>query len=216
MKEENNFPSGSKRVYSYKLLAECYYLPDEKQMDLICEFEKPIVEFFSEILALSGDEGAKELPEKNDLKQLRIDFSKLFVGPYKLLASPYGSTYLEGSEVLMGDSTMDVKNRYENEGLFMDIKEAPDHIAIELEFMYFLILKEIEAKKTPDQEKADYYLEKQLSFLETHIARWIPEFSGNVIANAQTEFYKNLAHTTKAFIEEDMKSLVDNTARQVN
>lgn len=208
MKEENNLSSESKRAYSYKLLAECYYLPDEKQVDLIYGLGKPIVEFFSKI--------AKELPEKSDLKQFKIDFSKLFVGPYKLLASPYGSTYLEGGDVLMGDSTMDVKNRYENEGLFMDIKEAPDHIAIELEFMYFLILKEIEAKKTPDQEKADYYLEKQLSFLETHIGRWIPEFTDNVIVNAQTEFYKNLARITKAFIKKDVKSLVDHMARQDN
>lgn len=216
MKEENKLSVESERAYSYKLLAECYYLPDEKQINLIYESGKPIKEFYSGILTLSarlpdgqGDEETKGLPDNNELEQLKIDYSKLFVGPFKLLASPYGSTYLEGSEVLMGDSTMDVKNFYGQEGLFLNIKEAPDHIAIELEFMCFLIFKEIEAIKTPDQEKENYYLIKQLSFLETHIGRWIPEFTDKVIANAQTEFYKNLARTTKVFIEKDLKRLID-------
>ncbi|MBM2831889.1 MAG: torD6, partial [Dehalococcoidia bacterium] len=41
----------------------------------------------------------------------------LFVGPYRLLAPPYWSAYLEDARVVMGDSTMDVKNRYREEGL---------------------------------------------------------------------------------------------------
>lgn len=196
---KNNLSIASKRAYSYKLLAECYYLPNKKQINLISNLGKLIKEFHADIV--------KYLPENNKLEQLKIDFSKLFVGPYKLLASPYGSTYLEGDEILMGGSTTDVKNRYEKEGLNLNIKEVPDHIAIELEFLYFLILKEIEAIKTSDQEKENYYQVKQLSFLETHIGSWVSEFTDNVIVYAQTEFYKNLAKITKSFIEEDMKSL---------
>ena len=71
-----------------------------------------------------------------EAESLKSDFSRLFIGPFKLLAPPYGSIYLDGNSCLMGASTMEVRQLYRNEGLNPVIKEAPDHIAIELEFMY--------------------------------------------------------------------------------
>ena len=73
----------------------------------------------------------KALENDRDLEALTIDFARLFVGPYKLLAAPYGSVYLDSGRTTMGDSTLDVKSRYCEAGLnaATNFKEAPDHIA---------------------------------------------------------------------------------------
>lgn len=188
---------------SYKLLSECYYLPDEKLIAILNGLEGSRGELYLEIV--------KTIPGISDVESLKVDYSKLFVGPYGLLAPPYGSMYLEDTRMVMGNSTMDVRNKYEEAGLDISLKEAPDHIAIELEFIYFLIFKEIEAIKNSDSGAAVRYLEKQQVFLETHLGMWVSEFADNMEANAQTEFYRNLARLTKSFVKKDLKSLPDNS-----
>ena len=204
----NEFLScANSRANSYRLLAECYYPPDGKLIKILNSIEESIGGLYSEI--------AKNIPGINGVELLKIDYSRLFVGPYKLLAPPYGSVYLEDARKVMGDSTMDVRNRYQEEGLDIGLKEAPDHIAVELEFMYFLIFKEIEAIKNSDSKSAVSYLKRQRSFLKTHLGRWVSEFAENVEANAQAEFYKNLARLTKSFIKKDMREMAKLTKEYV-
>ena len=106
----------------------------------------------------------------------------------------------------MNDSTVDVRERYRDEGLRVSLKEVPDHIEIELEFMYFLIFRE-EVAKSSGSNKASDYRKKQTYFLKTHLGAWITEFTGNIVANARTPFYKKLAKLTKLFVESDLKNL---------
>jgi TorA maturation chaperone TorD len=116
--------------------------------------------------------------------------------------------YLDDKDRVMGKSTMEVKNRYAEEGLDICLKEVPDHIAIELEFMYFLIFKELEATKVNDFDNASRYQEKQRTFLENHLGAWVPDFTDKIEANSQTEFYKNIARITKYFIDSDINNRV--------
>jgi TorA maturation chaperone TorD len=136
---------------------------------------------------------------------MAIDHARLFVGPFALLAPPYGSVYLEGERRCMGDSTLDVGSRYREVGLGTapGFNDAPDHIAAELEFMHFLVIREFEAQADGDLERAQYFRQKQGSFLERHLAAWVPNFSRSVEEQAQTEFYQSLAAATRIFIESD-------------
>ena len=188
---------------SYKLLSECYYLPDEGLIKMLRSLDPSKNALHLDIV--------KNIPETNGIESLVVDYSKLFVGPYGLLAPPYGSVYLEPMGQVMGNSTLDVKDKYAEEGLAISLKEAPDHIAIELEFMYFLIFKQVEAMRNSDYGNATGYLRKQKAFLESHLGIWVSEFANNVEANGQTEFYKNIARSTKLFVREDLKSLSDNS-----
>ena len=112
----------------------------------------------------------KDIENGQNFKALKVDFAKLFVGPYQLMAAPYGSVYLDDGRTLMGDSTFDVKNRYREEGLdtAKDFKDAPDHITAELEFMYYLVFKEIEAFSDSDIETVIGFIQKQKCFLESY------------------------------------------------
>lgn len=181
--------SENKRILFYRLLGDCFYLPDEKLLEKLRNSKELIGEVCDE------------------LKALVVDFSRLFVGPFKLLAPPYGSIYLEHSQTIMGDSTIDVRDRYRQEGLKIDLKEAPDHIAIELEFMYFLGFQEIKAIGNSDTKKAKSYLRKQADFLDIHLCKWVPQFTDKIEQGAQTEFYKNLAKITKLFIQSDLQNI---------
>ena len=184
---------------SYKLLADCYYLPDEELIETLSNLDKLKGSLFAGI--------AESASLTSDIKALKIDYSTLFIGPYRLLAPPYGSVYLEKTRRVMGISTLDVRNKYADEGLRIDIKEAPDHIAIELEFMYYLISKEVEAALSSDSIDATSYLKKQKDFLDAHLGIWVSDFSNSIEINAETSFYRDLACQTRSFIEADLKSL---------
>ncbi|MHC4721492.1 MAG: TorD/DmsD family molecular chaperone [Planctomycetota bacterium] len=184
-----------KQANSYKLLSECYYLPDSKLIHTITDAAQTDP-FFAEL--------ARHISAELDLESLRIDYSRLFVGPFKLLAPPYGSFYLEDKK-LMGDSTIDVKKCYDDEGLDIVIKDAPDHITMELEFMYYLVAKQIEAAKHENLQMLQIYQQKQHYFLQIHLGRWLPAFAENIKKNARTEFYGDLARLTETFVLKDME-----------
>ena len=198
----------TQRASVYKLLSRFYYLPGKQTQSQIAELQEVLTEAYPEA-AQSADAMAGEL----NFDQLQIDFSRLFVGPFKLLAPPYGSVYLESGRRVMGDSTMDAKNRYRKAGLdFSDsVKEAPDHIALELEFMYYLIFKAIEAIENTDTDAALSFIIKQKEFLVEHLGAWIDEFTAQIESEATEEFYKNLAIITRLFIQKDKSELLKGT-----
>jgi TorA maturation chaperone TorD len=183
------------RADSYKFLSECYYLPDEELIQKVAEFAQTN-QFFAELYNC--------IPLDGELESLKIDYAQLFVGPFKLLAPPYGSFYLEDNK-LMGDSTIDVKRWYADEGLDIVIRDAPDHITMELEFMYFLVAKQIEAITDENLQVLQSCRQKQYSFLQVHLGRWLPAFAENIKINARTEFYRDLARLTDTFVQKDIK-----------
>jgi TorA maturation chaperone TorD len=189
---------------TYKSLAECYYLPDGDLIIKLKGLERQLGVLGSGALSYAALMRS-ELQGPKELKKLAIDFARLFVGPYSLPAPPYGSVYLEGERKIMGDSTLEVQERYRRAGVELsdNFRDVPDHIAAELEFMYFLIFKEIQALENSDVDTAIDYLEKQRAFLREHLGAWVFDFADSIEENAETDFYKNLARATKAFIEQN-------------
>lgn len=55
--------------------------------------------------------------------------------------------------------------------------ERPDHLAVELEFMYVLCLKEAYALSTCRLEEAQICVDAQRNFLNDHLATWIGLFA---------------------------------------
>lgn len=182
------------RADSYKFLSECYYLPDETLIQKVIGVAGTD-QFFAELCSCVSSDLV--------LESLKIDFTRLFVGPFKVLAPPYGSIYLEDGKI-MGESTIDVRDWYEKEGLDVVINDAPDHITMELEFMYFLVTKQTQATNAGNLQDIQLYQQKQASFLYSHLSRWIPQFVKNVQENAQATFYKKLTSLTEMFVQKDL------------
>lgn len=177
----------------YKFLSECFYYPDENQITLIKRLGSKLPHEYSGIFT------------SNQVIDLQVDYARLFVGPFEVLSPPYGSVYLEEGRKTFGESTVDVVQHYKSENLNVELKEPPDHIAIELEFMYYLISREVESIKNEDFVSAEKYLKKQQQFLKDHISAWVEGFSASLINNAESKAYKKLASSLLSKIKTDLK-----------
>ena len=136
-----------------RLLAACYYEPgpefaEEKVFDSMLVAATRIDAQLAELARQLGEDYAAEGADA-----LLLDYTRLFLGPNHIAAKPYGSIWLEGQNSVMGDSTMAVKKLYEASGFDIseDFHEVPDHIAVELEFLYLLIYRENEAARKGEQ-----------------------------------------------------------------
>lgn len=177
----------------YKFFSECFYFPDENQLSVINSFKGKLPKFCEKII-----------DKANNPQQLQIDYSRLFVGPFEVLSPPYGSVYLEEGKKTYGDSTIDIIQLYQEEKLNVMMKEPPDHIAIELEFMYYLQTKECDALNKNDLGKSTKYRKKQEQFIKRHLSVWVEEFADSIFNNAESEFYKLLATELKLWIKTDL------------
>jgi len=205
MQENDRYEAEIARAATYKLLSECYYPPGEETRKHVSDLSCNLKTLCSPALE-AADRLEAALRTHEGFEELAIDHARLFVGPFALLAPPYGSVYLEGERRLMGDSTLAVGECYREDGLEVaaGFNGTPDHIAVELEFMHFLVVKELDALFAKQLDRAQNFRQKQRAFLQRHLAAWVPNFSRSVEEQAQTQFYRELAATTRMFIESDL------------
>lgn len=186
------------RCEAYRLLAQAFH--DPKILDNA--FALKLEEAFQTLGIYLFKEALEALKcgIESSATDLAVEHCKLFYGPAKLLAPPYESMYTEGR--VMGESTLEVIKKYREAGLAAspDFKNLPDHIAAELEFMYYLAFKEAEAWEKGDVEKIFHYLLMQKRFLKEHLTKWIPQFCERILKNASSDFYKSLAKITEGYI----------------
>lgn len=186
------------RTQVIRLLADCYYQPGPDLGATAAELEALASRLDPALAACA----AEMLNDCGDLEELLRDYSRLFVGPFSLLAPPYGSIYLDEGRVLMGPSTWAAREQYLGEGLDLsaDFIEAPDHIAAELEFLHFLCAREASCLAAGDTDAAEAYRNKLAVFLSQHLGRWVVPFTELVEQEAATMFYRNLARATKLLV----------------
>lgn len=136
-------------------------------------------------------------------EKLAVEYARLFLGPFEIKAPPYGSLYLDGERRVMGDSTMEVIRFYEEAGLSgdKDCMDLPDHIAIELEFVSYLIFKETEALGKSDFVTALDMVSRQEQFLDKFLGRWIEPFCEKIKESTENGFYTALADCASTFVK---------------
>lgn len=218
---EQNAIFQQQRANCYKLLSLCYYQPDKEITSIIQALKTELASFSTEGGELLDDIIAELEQHKEDHNYFLVDYARLFVGPFNVLASPYSSVYLDHERRVMGDSTMDAIKMYQKAGLEIngELKDVPDHIKVELEFMQYLILKNISLNDSSGEDDSagdnraednpagdNINLELQRIFLFNHLALWLPDFCQTVTKNAQTVLYKNLAEVTQIFVSQDKDS----------
>lgn len=86
-------------------------------------------------------------------------------------------------------------------------RERPDHVAVELEFMHILALKEAYALETGIPEHLEICQAAQGKFLHDHLGRWIGLFAQGVAHNAPDSLYVALAQFTADFVQADAERL---------
>jgi TorA maturation chaperone TorD len=198
----------------YGLLATVYR--QEITSDFLGQIRAPQ---FLGALSVLGIEGIDDLIQKPDaelLEDLAVEYSYLFLGPGKHV-SPHESVHHQREDgqwgKLWGASTVEVKKFIEATGLSYsdDFKGLPDHISVEFEFMQQLTLREEQAWKDEDRDKAVACRQVEKKFIEEHLIRWVPAFCEMVIQEAELPFYQAVAALTRSFIEFEMEEMNKNS-----
>ncbi len=189
------------RADVYRLLSACYYQPEAVFLDedvfgqLASSMADAIPSLVSEINAL------EEYFRAAGVDALLLDYSQLFLGPFVIPAKPYGSAYLDGIKVVMGDSTMRVRALYREGGFEVDADflELPDHVAVELEFLYLLCWRIAHA----EADERSRLVGVKDRFLDEHLGRWIGPLAADIVAHAKTDYYRRLAQVTDRVVSQE-------------
>lgn len=164
-----------KRMFQYKTLAVAFSYPDKKFFD-----------FFPE---LSG--------EKDTFLR---EYDRLFRAKEIWL---YGTEYISEHEFQRSNYLADISGFYKAFGV--EIKsDRPDSLEAVLEFMHYLIYKEINA---PSAEKARICIYAQRKFFNEYVSPMAKAIAEKVIAQTQDSFYRTIVLEMREFLAEEEKIL---------
>ncbi len=196
-----------------KLLKEMisvFWGPDPEKCTAL--LKTSVFDPFDKINALSGFQISKALTEiKSILKKisnadalylhLEEAYVRLFISDRKGVTAPlYASCYANitsgEKQLLMGAPAIDMKNRFETKSLFLsnEIHEPPDHLSIELEYLYFLL-----AKGWSDDD--DDLINEAATFASDIMLPWVSEFQAKLAVEKKCRFYPLMASILRAILE---------------
>ena len=193
----------------YRLLAACYYSPTPALREEDCF--AALATLLEGVLPEAAQHAAHAAVAAGNctLEALAVEHARLFIGPYQLVAPPYGSIYLDEAKTVMGDSTAQVAAFYHACGLHLadDFHELPDHFAVELEFMSYLAFKQREAEVSGNKAEVTRLVALQREFLDSFLLPWLEPFTSAIITDGEAPFYQAIARCTAAFINADRAAL---------
>lgn len=109
-----------------------------------------------------------------DTLQLEYVFNRLFAGPGHVPAPPYASVYLDDEPLLMGKSTLEIRELFRSLELSVpEGGEPDDFLAYELEAWLILVFC---LKKEQNVQVREDILEALHWLTEEHMGKWLPSF----------------------------------------
>jgi TorA maturation chaperone TorD len=128
---------------------------------------------------------------------------------------PYETEYYPSAEPFFrAQQLADIAGFYRAFGLqtAKATPERPDHLALELEFMAFLLRKERLAWASAEvnaaaMEQAGICAEAQQSFFRDHLAWWVPSFVMGLRRKAERGFYWAVGQILAAFMPSERPRL---------
>lgn len=156
-------------------------------------FAEDVPDFMSGLKeSINGIDSDSEEP----LSDLLWEYTRLFIGPYKLPCPPLESVYTSAKRLMMQEAFDEVQEFYNEVGLKIDGPDImPDHIGAELNFLAVL-----HEKMDHDPKKRPYYMNIAKRFMDEHVMRWIPQFTRDLEGGADSLLYKTLAQVTRDFV----------------
>lgn len=120
---------------------------------------------------------------------LETAYVALFISHRDGIAAPLYESCYHGIEPgdkgsLMGEPALRMSHRFESKGLSLDsiIHEPPDHLAIELEYLYFLL-----SKGREDQDAA--LIAEAGSFAAKTMLPWVSKLQKQIASHTPEHFY---------------------------
>lgn len=192
----NSFEKTRTWEHALRLLSAFFYEPEKKTLveeNVLDNLRHALDEICPQ--AVPHADKMKESFEKYSEEELRVEYARLFAGPFELLAPPYGSVYLDEGRRVMGDSTMQVAETYREEGLSRsdDCHDLPDHISVELEFISYLLFKGAQAIEKSEDRAANRFGKKLEIFVKKQLRPWVGQFCNDIKKGTENAFFTALA-----------------------
>jgi TorA maturation chaperone TorD len=141
---------------------------------------------------LSTAISAIDLHAEPELDELLWEYTRLFIGPYKLAAPPWESVYTSPKRLLMQEAHAQVQEAYAAAEVQMaNPGVMPDHVGAELNFMAIL-----GDKMRSEPEREGCYREMADRFAADHLKRWLPAYTADLEMASETPLYRELARAT--------------------
>jgi anaerobic sulfite reductase subunit A len=145
---------------------------------------------------LSAAISAIDLDAEPVLDELLWEYTRLFIGPYRLAAPPWESVYTSPKRLLMQEAHDRVQALYAAVGVQLgDAGVMPDHVGAELNFMALLGEK---MRSEPGREH--WYGELADRFSAEHLKRWLPAYAADLENASEASLYRELARTTRDLV----------------
>ena len=142
-------------------------------------------------------------------RYLDVDYANLFL----LHLVPYESFYTRDDQMIESGGENPLMNLYDALDFKVELNKArvisPDHIGVELEFMYMLsdaLKKAFEAK---DEGGMEELLLVQKGFLKDHLLNWAPLFLINMKKESRTALYHDGAELALEFMLSDYEYICE-------
>ncbi len=133
------------------------------------------------------------------LDTLRVDYTRLFMGPGMVLAAPWESVYFNDERMVFQEQTLQVRAWYSQYGLELAsrVHEPDDHIGLELSFIAHLAQQALQSLERNNLDQVQRALQAQRTFMSEHLLRWAPTWCEQVQQHARTNFYRGAALLTR-------------------
>ena len=137
------------------------------------------------------------------------EYTRLFLGPDKLIAPPWESCYTAKERALFQESTLHVRSWYQQYSYVPAgyPSHPDDHISL---MMHFLALTTERAKACFEQELLCGYknlLEGQKLFEKNHILNWMDAYCADMDKSDTKLLYPQLVSAMAAFIAYDQQAI---------
>ncbi len=138
-----------------------------------------------------------------------VDFTNLFL----MHLVPYESFYTRDDQMIESGGDNPVLALYNDLDFKVDLQKArvvsPDHIGVELEFMYMLCVASLKAFSADDKDALCELYQVQRAFLKEHLLEWAPLFLINAKRESRTPLYHDGSELTLEFLLSDFEYLTD-------
>jgi TorA maturation chaperone TorD len=130
--------------------------------------------------------------------QISADYTRLFIGPAKVLVPPWESVHVSYTGLTFQEETLNVRKWYARFGLQFEKlhKEPDDHIGIELAFLSHLSGRAAQAIEQEDEKEFKKMMDAQREFAYVHPLKWVPEWCRKLEIESQTDFYRGTSLIT--------------------
>ncbi len=201
----------------YGLLSSAYIqLPEMKTLELKWEPAVELLKYPQEgseeafeqirkglnLVELSGPK--KDRIDEEILKNISKDWTRLFRGVVRDgIPPPYESLYRAGR--LQKKPAQEINRLFSKMGIHVpeEWHQPSDYIGVELDFMRLLCERERQGREKMETDPVRQILEIERSFLEEHLAQWVPVFCEKMVQQAHGDYYRGVARLTTGLVAYD-------------